>query len=94
MAHNRRTIAFVTAETTKDERIALRVTRRQKETIAAAAALLGRSVTDFAVQVAVERADEVLADRRTFHVAAEAWDLFLESLDAPVEPNRGLIDLF
>lgn len=79
---------------TKGERIALRVTPHQKETIEAAAALLGRSVTDFAVQVAVERADEVLADRRTFHVPDGRWAEFERLLDAPVRPGTGLADLF
>jgi uncharacterized protein (DUF1778 family) len=82
------------AASTKDERIALRVTPQQKETISAAAALLGRSVTDFAVQVAVERADEVLADRRVFHVSDEQWAEFRRLLREPVEPHPGLTDLF
>ncbi|WP_448059815.1 type II toxin-antitoxin system TacA family antitoxin [Cellulomonas hominis] len=80
--------------TAKGTRIALRVTGHQKETIEAAAAALGRSVTDFAVQVAVEKADEVLADRRTFHVPDHQWAEFERLLDAPVRPNGGLVDLF
>ncbi len=79
---------------TKDERIALRVTPHQKETIEAAAAALGRSVTDFAVQVAMEKADEVLTDRRTFHVPDGRWAEFERLLDAPVRPNEALVDLF
>jgi len=79
---------------TKGERIALRVTPRQKETIEAAAAALGRSVTDFVVQVAVEKADEALADRQTFHVPDHQWAEFERLLDAPVRPNEGLTDLF
>ncbi|MCL2090774.1 MAG: DUF1778 domain-containing protein [Micrococcales bacterium] len=84
----------MTAGPAKSERIALRVTTRQKQTIEAAAAALGRSVTDFAVQVAVARADEVLADQRTFSVPAERWAELEALMDAPVEPNPGLADLF
>ncbi|ACQ82150.1 Protein of unknown function DUF1778 [Beutenbergia cavernae DSM 12333] len=81
-------------KTPKAERIALRVTHRQKETIAAAAELLGRSVTDFAVQVAVEKADEVIAAQRTFQVPADKWAEFERLMKDPIEPNPGLVDLF
>ncbi|MCL2463781.1 MAG: DUF1778 domain-containing protein [Micrococcales bacterium] len=79
---------------TKDERIALRVTGEQKATIAAAADMLGRSVTDFAVATTLERANEVLADQRVFHVSADRLAQFERLLTAPVTPNRGLADLF
>ncbi len=80
--------------TVKGERIALRVTSDQKATITAAAEALGRSVTDFAVQTAVERANEVLADQRIFHVPVEKREEFDALLNAPVRPNQGLADLF
>lgn len=80
--------------TPKDERLALRVTAGQKATIEAASALLGRSVTDFAVTTAVERANEVLADQRVFHVPEDRWVELERLMDAPVEPHRGLVDLF
>jgi len=81
-------------DTKRSERIALRVTSRQKQTIEAAAAMLGRSLTDFAVQVAVERADEVLADQRVFYVTDEKWDEFQHLIDEPLEPNMGVAELF
>ncbi|WP_082812874.1 type II toxin-antitoxin system TacA family antitoxin [Cellulomonas timonensis] len=79
---------------TKDERLALRLTSDQKATITAAADVLGRSVTDFAIQTTVERANEVLADQRVFHVPAARREEFERLLDAPVTPNRGLTELF
>jgi len=79
---------------TKDERLGLRLTSEQKATIAAAADHLGRSVTDFTVQTTLERANEVLADNRVFHVPADRIDEFERLLVAPVEPNRGLATLF
>jgi uncharacterized protein (DUF1778 family) len=80
--------------TVKDERIALRVTSGQKAVISAAADVLGHSVTGFAVRTALERANEVLADQRVFHVPAERLAEFERLLDEPVAPNPGLQDLF
>ena len=79
---------------TKDERLALRLTGNQKATITAAADSLGRSVTDFTVQTTLERAVEVLADQRVFHVPPDRLGEFERLMDAPVEPNPGLADLF
>ncbi|WP_340696871.1 DUF1778 domain-containing protein [Cellulosimicrobium funkei] len=79
---------------TKTERIHLRLTDDQKATITAAADALGRSVSDFAIQTAVERANEVLADQQVFHVPASRRQEFDDLMDAPVTPNPGLVDLF
>jgi len=45
---------------TKGERLAVCLTARQKQTVEQAAAVLGRNVTEFSVQVLTERAEEVL----------------------------------
>ena len=78
----------------RDDRISLRVAPLQKETITAAARVLGRSITDFILSVSLAKAEEVLADRRVFHVADEQWDEFERLLDSPVTPNPGIGDLF
>jgi len=80
--------------TLKDERIALRLTGDQKALITAAADMLGSSVTDFAVQTTLARATEVLADQRIFHVSEARSAEFERLLNAPVQPNQGLADLF
>ena len=79
--------------TTKDERLAVRVTARQKQTIELAAAALGRNVTEFSIQALTERAEEVLTDRHTFGVTQEAWDQFLARLEAPARPVTELVAL-
>lgn len=84
----------MSVDTKRSERIALRVTPRQKQTIEAAAAMFGRSVTDFAVQAAVAKADEALADQRVFSVSDEKWDEFQRLLDEPLTPNAGVAELF
>ena len=79
---------------TKDERLALRVTAAQKAIIERASSVMGRTVTDFSVSALVERAEDVLADQRVFHVPADRWAEIEALMDAPVVPNPGLVDLF
>lgn len=42
-----------------------------------------RSLTDFVLQSALDRADEVLADQRRFFMNEEQWEKFQAALDAP-----------
>ena len=78
----------------KDERAAVRMSARQRHTIDSAANISGQSLTDFMVQASMERALDVLADQRVFHVPADRWDELMDMAVAPVEPNPGLVDLF
>lgn len=77
----------------KVQRLAVRVTARQKQTIERAAAVLGRNVTEFSVQALTERAEEVLTDQRLFAVSQEAWDEFMARLDEPARPLAELVAL-
>jgi uncharacterized protein (DUF1778 family) len=61
----------------------LRLTPEAKQTIAAAAAAARRSVSEFVLESALERAGETLADRTRFGLDAERWKAFLDALDAP-----------
>jgi uncharacterized protein (DUF1778 family) len=79
--------------TIKDERLAVRMTARQKHSIERAAEALGRNVTDFSVQVLTERAEEVLSDQRVFSVDEEQWHEFVSQLDGPARPVEELVDL-
>eukprot|EP01031_Cornospumella_fuschlensis_P021777 gene21777-26696_t len=45
---------------TKSDRLALRLTKRHKQEIEQAAALCGRSVTDFSVPVLVSEATQII----------------------------------
>ena len=62
----------------------MRMSAQQRRTIAAAAAALDRSETDFMLEASVHEAERVLADRRWFVVDADAWKSFNAMLDAPV----------
>ena len=69
--------------TARSEKLDLRLTPEAKRRIVAAAEAQQRSVTDFVLQSALERADEVLADKRVWVLDAEQWRRFQAALDAP-----------
>jgi uncharacterized protein (DUF1778 family) len=78
---------------TRDQRLAVRVTTWQKDVIERAAAVRGGTVTDFAVHALLERAEEVLADRPAFAVDQASWDEFNRLLSEPPAPDPRLVDL-
>lgn len=78
---------------TKSDRLELRLTGEQKAEIEQAAALSGRSVTDFSVGVLVREAEDVIRFERELHLSKKSWDAFNEVLDRPAKSVAGLIDL-
>ena len=72
--------------TTRSEKLDLRITRQAKRTLQAAAATSRRSVSQFVLESALERAEETLADRRIFSLNNVQWKAFLAALDAPPRP--------
>lgn len=70
----------------RSEKLDLRLTPKAKSTLRAAAAASNRSVSEFVLESALARADEALADRRTFGLNAAQWKAFLAALDAPPRP--------
>jgi uncharacterized protein (DUF1778 family) len=78
---------------TKSDRLELRLTPAQKSEIEQAAALSGRSVTDFSVPLLVREAGEVIRVERDLRLSKESWDAFNEILDRPARPLTGLADL-
>jgi uncharacterized protein (DUF1778 family) len=69
--------------TTRSEKLDLRLTPEAKRRLYAAAQAQRRSVSEFVLQSALERADEALADRTRFSLSTEDWQKFLAALDAP-----------
>jgi len=74
------------ARATRSEKLDLRITPDAKLALQAAAAAAHRSVSDSVLESALARADEALADRRTFGLGADRWKVFLAALDAPPRP--------
>ena len=68
---------------TRTEKLDLRLTREAKLMLQAAASASQRSVSEFVLDSALAKADEALADRRTFILDAEGWKAFIKALDAP-----------
>jgi len=82
------------SRTPHSEKLELRLTRDEKRTLQAAATAAHRSVSEFVLESALARADEALADRRTFSLNAAQWKAFVTALDAPPRPLPRLERLF
>lgn len=72
-----------TVPSAKSARLNLRVREEQKALLEEAAALSGRSLTDFVLASAQSAADDLLADRTRFVLAADQWDAFAAALERP-----------
>lgn len=69
----------------KARRIEVRLSDEERELDAAAASVLGESLSDFFRRAAQARAQEVLADQRTIALSDEEATRFLQALEAPDE---------
>lgn len=67
----------------RTEKLDLRVSPRHKDVLRAAAEAARKSVSDFVLDSALSRADEILADQRVIALSAEEWAAFQKALDAP-----------
>jgi len=70
----------------RSQKLDIRLTPAAKETLQAAASAAHRSVSDFVLESALNRAAETLADRRYFGLDADHWAAFMTALDA--EPRE------
>lgn len=80
--------------TLRTEKLDLRVSSSAKRTLEAAASASNRTVSAFVLESALARADEALADRRTFPLSKAKWSEFLTALDAPPRPLPRIQRLF
>ena len=76
------------ARPARDQRVNLRVSTRQEQLIRRAAAATDRTMTDFILESVVDRAEQVLADRRWFLADEAQWAEFQRLLDAPLPSTR------
>jgi uncharacterized protein (DUF1778 family) len=84
---------FTQPRRNRTEKLDLRLTSEAKSVLYAAARAAHRSVSEFVLESALERADETLAERRHFGLNAERWTAFMQALDAPPQPNPSLRNL-
>lgn len=78
---------------TRDLSINLRISQNQRDLIDRAATLQGKSRSEFMLDSAYQKAQDVLLDRCLFDVDAERFQKFMDRLDAPVMPNDNLRQL-
>lgn len=70
--------------------INLRAPVAQRELIDRAAQLQGKSRTEFMLEAAREKAEQVLLDQVLFTVSAQQFQAFQALMDAPIAQNAGL----
>ena len=75
---------------TKRERLEARVSPEQKALIQRAAALTGRSLTDFLVSSAQAAAEETIRTHQVIRLSARDSEILFEALLNPPEPNEAL----
>ncbi|MEK6719914.1 MAG: DUF1778 domain-containing protein [Chloroflexota bacterium] len=72
------------ATTSKTERITVRVSVAQRKLLSEASRTESTTLTDFILDAATARAEDVLADRSVFSLNHEAFAAFVDLLDRPV----------
>jgi uncharacterized protein (DUF1778 family) len=76
--------------TTKEERLQVRVDPADKLLLERAAAASHLNVSAFVVQAAASKAEEILADRSSIRLSAQAAGAFSEALERPAQVNDRL----
>jgi uncharacterized protein (DUF1778 family) len=76
----------------KDERLQIRVGPTDKSLLERAAAASHVNLSAFVLQAAAARAEEILAERHTIRLSAEAAEAFDEALQRPAQANQRLAD--
>lgn len=74
----------------RSARLGLRTTPAQAALIQRAAEVKGKSVTEFVLSSACEKAEQTLLDQRFFSVSEEAWQEFQDALERPAQVKAGL----
>jgi uncharacterized protein (DUF1778 family) len=78
---------------TREATINLRAPSAQRALIDQAAQLTGKSRTDFMLEAACEKAQQVLLDRTVFALDATGFERFTALLDAPLDNQEALARL-
>ena len=78
----------------KDERLEARVSKLVKEKLKRAAALQGRTLTEFVVSAVLEKADHVIESHELIVLGTRDRKVLFEALRNPPEPNDALRKAF
>jgi uncharacterized protein (DUF1778 family) len=74
----------------KTTRLEARLSEEARKTLARAAEIQGRSVSDFVVAAALDAANRVIADTEVIRLSREASAVLAEALINPPAPNKAL----
>jgi uncharacterized protein (DUF1778 family) len=74
----------------KDDLIQIRASAATKAILNRAAALRGQKLSEFMIESARARAEEIILDQRLFALDDDAYKEFLAMLDAPAKPDKVL----
>lgn len=79
----------MTTQAGKTEKLDLRLSQQAKQVLRSAAIASNRTLSEFVLESALSRAEETLADRRSFSLDVTQWTAFMAALDAsPLELPR------
>ena len=83
----------MSSRTNRSEKLDLRLTRTAKRALQSAARATHKTLSDFVLESALARADQVLANRQVLRLDAQRWSAFMAALDAPPKPRSRLARL-
>lgn len=78
----------------RQERISLRLSPQSKRKLERAAAYADKTLTDFVVDVALQKADAVVRDHEVIALTTDEWQRFQKLLLNPPAPNKRLRNAF
>ena len=76
--------------TQRQDRVSLRLSPQSKQKLERAAAYLDKTLTDFVIDVALQKAESVVREHEMIALTAEEWTRFQDMLLNPPEPNERL----
>ncbi len=77
-------------ETLKDALISIPIHSSTRDFIDQAAKVIGKDRSDFVLEAAYEKAQEILSDQTTLTLNNKQWDAFNSMLDTPPKMNNKL----
>jgi len=83
-----------TVENIKQERMHIRLDARSKRKLEQAAVYAHKSLSEFVLGQALDAADEVIQEHETLTLSRTDWEIFLDALEHPPEPNARLKQAF
>jgi uncharacterized protein (DUF1778 family) len=83
----------VSRKAARTKRFNIRATTHDEKLIRQGAAQRGVNLSNFVLESARLRAEQTLADKRTFELSSRQWQEFLEILDRPPQKKPRLREL-